>query len=491
MSLISSFIQAWQNQFQKPRITVVGDAMVDQYYDVQATRISPEFPIPVMRSSQLSPTESRPGGAANVAYQMKHWDTDHMLYAWSDDEALRIFQSHIYPPYVTSPSLNGIKPRIPRKMRIYDGKHPAFRWDIESSIDPSLLDGLQSSLQTVFQQMIKYNGPPDILILSDYNKGTFDTSTRLGMAARSNWISKDYVTIVDPKAGPLFGWSECTIFKPNKKEAEDLSGKKDWRDQCRFFLFESELKCQHVVITQGHEGVVGMSRNGNFKPSEFEYRPDFNIDPKSVIGAGDCFIVFLAMAQAHGFSLAESSEIAYKAGACYVQHDRNEPVTPHELLAFEDPIAAKFIPPIHSNKNLKLGFTNGCFDLLHVGHVESLRFAKKHCDKLIVAVNDDESVRRLKSPNSSDSQRPIIPIQDRMRMLASLDCVDYVMSFGEDTPIKLIESLRPDILIKGEDYRNKEVIGASLAKEVIFAPLVEGKSTSSIEASIQCSVKSA
>jgi D-beta-D-heptose 7-phosphate kinase/D-beta-D-heptose 1-phosphate adenosyltransferase len=480
MSLISRLINLSQERVL--RLAVAGDVMIDEYYDVEATRISPEFPIPVMRSAVAKPTSVRPGGAGNVVYQTKHWNTNTCLYSWMDKDAEIALRPFLPNAMAASCDVYWMdRPFVPRKRRIYDGKHPAFRWDIELpdfGVEPDVLGNLQSMLVRRFALDLSSVCVPDALILSDYNKGTFNTHTPQSINARQLWLQRGMTTIVDPKEGPLDAWRGCTIFKPNAKEAYELSGRKDWKDQCSFFL--KQLMCDHVVITQGGEGVVGMSAD-----QEFEYRPNFKVDPKSVIGAGDCFVAFLAMAYSHGFKIDEAAEIAFKAGACYVQHDRNEPITPYELLAFEDPTAAKYLTP-PKDRDFKLGFTNGCFDLLHAGHLESLRFAKEHCDKLMVAINSNDSVRRLKG-----DRRPYIGLVDRMHLLAALDCVDYVVSFDEDTPLKTIDLHRPDVLVKGEDYRGKEVIGSDLVKEIIFAPLVSGVSTSQIEFNIQRQVKPA
>lgn len=195
---------------------------------------------------------------------------------------------------------------------------------------------------------------------------------------------------------------------------------------------------------------------------------------RSVIGAGDCFAAFLALAFAHGFGVRDCAEVAFKAGAVYVQNVRNRPVSLYELLRYEDPIAAKYMDPV-VGPGEKLVFVNGVHDLLHVGHAESLRFARGKGDRLVVALNSDASARRLKGPS-----RPVIPLEDRMRMVASLEFVDFVTSFDEDTPLECLRRVRPDVLVKGADYAKKEVVGADLVKEVHLCPLVDGVSTTAI-----------
>lgn len=487
MSLITRFIE--KSQTKSLRIDVAGDPMLDEYYDVEATRISPEFPIPVMRSKSDAPSSVKPGGAANVVYQMKHWNTQARLYAWMDLDASIVLKKIMPDSIKGSVDIYHTEtPRIPRKRRIYDGKHPAFRWDIEEQYQgacPEVLGNLQKYILSRFSSQ---PDRPNALILSDYDKGTFATHSSRGISARRDWIkAAKCATIVDPKVGNASSWKGCTIFKPNAKEAKELSGKGDWKSQCEFFL--NALSCKHVVITQGGDGVVGLSKMDNEEGTiiPFEYRPNFHIDPKSVIGAGDCFVAFLAMAYSHEFQIEDAVEIAYKAGACYVKHDRNCPVTPNEFLAFEDPITAKFLPPPDTaDREFKLGFSNGCFDLFHIGHLESLRFARSQCDKLMVAVNGDASVKRLKG-----SHRPHIELHDRMNLLAGLECVDYVVSFDEDTPLETIKKYRPDVLIKGNEYKGKPIVGEDIVPLTVLCPMINGTSTSTIEAKIKSSVSAA
>jgi D-beta-D-heptose 7-phosphate kinase/D-beta-D-heptose 1-phosphate adenosyltransferase len=295
------------------------------------------------------------------------------------------------------------------------------------------------------------------VILSDYNKGFF--------SSEKNFIDlyKDTITIVDPKSKNIKKWQNCTIFKPNKKEAFELSGLDDWKSQCEYFI--EELNCEAVVITDSGNGIVG-SYNGEF----FEYRPPFNIKAESVIGAGDCFAAFLALALAHGFNPIDSAKIAYHAGLVYVQQKENKPIVLADL------IFDKIVKPQDLiTRDFSLSFTNGCFDILHTGHLETLKFAKNKADKLIVAVNTDHSIKLLKGEN-----RPIVPLVHRMNVLANLSMVDYVIPFDDETPIGIMEIIKPECLIKGADYQDKDVIGKEIVNEVYFAPLIENYSSTSI-----------
>jgi len=189
---------------------------------------------------------------------------------------------------------------------------------------------------------------------------------------------------------------------------------------------------------------------------------------ESVIGAGDCFAAVFGMAVGHGFTVAESAEIAWNAGAVYVQRKMNRPIIPAEVSW--DGIVE---PDDLLDRDFKLVFTNGCFDILHKGHLQTLRFAKEKGDKLVVALNTDESVRRLKGED-----RPVKPLEQRMAVVAALDCVDFVVSFSENTPLELIQKIRPEVLVKGADYRPEEIVGADVVPELFRAPIIDGLSTS-------------
>lgn len=464
MSVIKEFIE--KNNEERLSIAVVGDAMVDEYFSVNVSRISPEFPIPVMHSESPRPNLSLPGGAANVAYQFRDFRVDAMLVSQVDPIAANIFRES---------GLNLDKSNIlrqaaawnPRKRRLYNGDFPTYRWDVEVpnyGLNDTELKLESLNLSVKMDEAVRI---ADVVIFSDYAKGIFFQTPSLKESVRHAIENK--ITLVDPKRD-IELWKGCTVFKPNSVEAAAISGATKWEQQC--VLLKAQLGCQAVVITQGGEGVVGLAPDGYF-----EYRPQIvNQNPSSVIGAGDCFMSFLAMALGRGFSIQQAVEIAFEAGAMYVGQKHNQPISRRQLMMRADPIAAKIIScfDIPSVRSGKLVFTNGCFDMLHPGHIELLRFARSKGDALVVGVNTDESVARLKPG------RPFQRLADRMKMLAVLDCVDYVVSFSEDTPRQLIEFIRPDVLVKGGDYKSEEIVGADIVPEVYTCPLVSGYSTTAI-----------
>lgn len=437
-----------RNREQRLNIHCLGDAMVDEYFKVKVDRISPEFPMPIMSSQKATPT-TRPGGAANVAYQFRHFNVEPILFCLWDAYAANIYKQH----NLVVDSAWGSPCCLPIKRRFLDNGIQVTRHDIEMPLCGYSPQELENNARK-FKEAITSKRKPDVAILSDYDKGFF--------ASNMDFLSlyKGVTTIVDPKHGPLEKWKGCTIFKPNAKEAAELSGSSNWREQCR--IFQNILGCEAVVITFGGEKVAGIWRD-----ELFEYRPNRPVHVESVIGAGDCFAAFFALATGYGFTVAEASEIAWNAGAVYVQTNMNRPIIPAEV-SWDGVVE----PEDLAKRDFRLVFTNGCFDLLHEGHLNTLRFAKSKGERLVVAVNSDASIKRLKGEG-----RPIKPLDQRMAVLAALKMVDFVVSFDEDTPQQVIEKIQPDALVKGADWQTGNIVGADIVPEVYRAPILEGLST--------------
>lgn len=426
----------------------VGDAMIDEYYEVKVNRISPEHPVPVMLCQNK--IIKKPGGVANVAYQFINTFAEVKLITFYDNDAMKIFyQNGLYPFY------SGVEAKLPIKRRfVENGIQVAPRLDIEH-VNCNLSKEYIDEYFQLIKNFIDKHQDPDVVILSDYNKGFFNSDF--------NYVSlyPNSITIVDPKSKDLNKWKNCTIFKPNRKEAEELSGLFDWKEQCLFFV--NLLNCKAVIITDAGNGIKGFY-SGIF----FEYAPDYCSDNvQSVIGAGDCFAAFLALASAQGFNPVDSAKIAYHAGLVYVKQKCNRPIVLAELAS------DKFVKPQDLIKrDFKLAFTNGCFDILHSGHLHMLKFAKTKGDKLVVALNSDKSIKRLKG-----NSRPINSLEERIKILSSVEYVDFIVCFDEDTPLELIKILKPDALIKGGDYNGNDIIGSDIVDEVYFSDYITDKST--------------
>lgn len=450
MSLLEDFLK--KNMESKIKVNVIGDSMLDMYFDVTVDRISPEFPIPVYKSISADPQSGLvPGGAANVAMQFNYFNANVNYISLITNLSKAIYNSRGINTDYCKVVDNMF---IPLKKRIYSDNIPLVRWDIEKE---------NYGLDDIKKHLMDLNIPnSDVNIFSDYNKGVFSFP----------WFRKYFknaISIVDPKNANIDLWEDCSIFKPNSSEAKSLSDKKNWKDQIDFFT--NSIRCKSVVITQSGEGVVGKDTD------YFEYRPDYKTkNINSVIGAGDCFACFMAMALMRGFTLVQSCEIAYIAGSFYVQRNLNKPISPAELITLDGNKLIK-IPEILSQRNFKLVFTNGCFDFgLTAAHVELLKFAKNQGDKLVVALNSDESTLRLKG-----SGRPILPLEERIKIISSFDCVDYVLSFEDDTPLDVIKKTNPDVIVKGGDYKKDEVVGNDIAEVVIFNYLNVTSTTKKIQ----------
>jgi len=442
----------------KIKIAVLGDAMVDEYYDVSVKKLSQESPIPVAKTAKNLP-RSFPGGAANVAYQFVNFNVNAPLFSFVDQSSRDIFLTH----GLTVENCKEIEFDIPRKKRFFAENYPIFRWDVEGKDYHLKNDCLNQFSQSLYNSIHQNKNYLDCLILTDYDKGIFNNL--------QSWIFETApITIVDPKDGDFRRWKGCTVFKPNRDEALRLTKKNTLVDAGN--MLSSELECA-VVITESGEGVT-IFENGKIekiKPKKFVDKPE------SVIGAGDCFVAFLAMALARKFNLIKAVEIAFEAGLIYVRNKHNKPLSHYEINKSIDPVAAKFI---HNPKNFfakrdyKLVMTNGCFDILHAGHLHSFKAAKSHGDKLMVAVNTDESVSALKPG------RPVLPLEQRMAALQACEYVDFVVPFNEQTPERLIREVMPDVVAKGGDYKIDQIVGYGIVPEVVRLPILEGLSSSKI-----------
>ena len=460
--LIEKFIA--RNNKRKPKIAVVGDCFIDEYYYVDANRVSPEFPVPVLLSKSDVPNVVVPAGSGNVCMQFKYWNIDLQLFSLLDintnnvliENCINVVDSKCLEMDSRCPEE---KFHCPIKKRYYQGQFPLCRLDVEEpNYGLTNLDVWKQELQEAY-----FKFKPEVAIFSDYDKGVFNGKPLKWFNDEGNTI-----TIVDPKKGPPNKWQGCTIFKPNQKEAEELSDYRDWKNQCN--QLQKLVNCIAVVITLGGDGVVG-SVGGR----HFEYRPNKVKRCESSIGAGDCFSAFLAMTMAHNFDIMDAVKIAFEAGSAYVLNRHNQPVSPYDLYKHIDPISAKYVTYeflAKRDKNKKLIFTNGVFDAgLTENHVRCLQQAKQLGDELVVALNSDASVKRIKGEN-----RPIMSLKERMRIMASLDFVDYVVSFDEDTPLLLIQKILPSIVVKGGVYRPEEVVGYGVV-DVIILDKFNGMST--------------
>ncbi|OOG23018.1 bifunctional heptose 7-phosphate kinase/heptose 1-phosphate adenyltransferase [Thioalkalivibrio denitrificans] len=461
--------------FEQARVLVLGDLMLDRYWTGSASRISPEAPVPVVR---VADTEERPGGAANVALNMARLGVQASLAGMvGEDEAgaslRRLMDAagircrfHVCPgvPTIT-------------KLRVISQHQQLLRLDFEQRLNGADAGALLEDTRAAVSSGLS------ALVLSDYGKGTLERAPELIAAART----ADVPVLVDPKGLDFERYRGATLITPNLAEFEAVAGHCAHDDQLaeRGERLRVELDLDAMLITLSERGML-LVRAGH-DPLHLPTRAREVFD---VTGAGDTVIAVVAAALAAGRDLAEAAALANLAAGIVVGKLGTGFVTPAELrgalrsqrggwsslLAEPDLLLA-----VEEARAMgeRLVMTNGCFDLLHEGHVAYLEQARRLGDRLIVAVNDDDSVRRLKGEG-----RPVNTLTRRMAVLAGLASVDWVVPFSEDTPERLICAVRPDVLVKGGDYRPGAIAGADCVQaaggRVEVLPYVEGASTSGI-----------
>ena len=460
--------------FQQAKLLVIGDVMLDRYWHGTSSRISPEAPVPVV---QVGNQEDRPGGAGNVALNIAALGSAATLIGvvGEDDNAKdlesRLSAAGVYCEFLRSPD----KPTI-TKLRVISQHQQLIRLDFEDKFD----DQDVAELQTLAESLIP---SAQALVLSDYAKGALnDVSALIALARKQN-----IPIIVDPKGTDFKKYRGATLLTPNLNEFEAVVGPCANEDELvtKGLALISELDLQAMLITRGEHGMTLLRPD-----SEELHLPARAREVFDVTGAGDTVISVLASALAAGDDLADATAIANLAAGLVVGKLGTAAISGPELrraiMSEQNSgmgvmTAEQLRIAVHDAKahGEKIVFTNGCFDIIHAGHVGYLSEARKLGDRLVVAINADDSVLRLKGAG-----RPINPVERRMAVLDGLEAVDWVVSFDEDTPESLLESLQPDILVKGGDYSLDQVVGGkyvlSYGGEVKALEFLDDCSTSAI-----------
>lgn len=455
------------NKRKRLNIVCIGDTAIDDYRYGKCNRISPENPVKIL-TTQDEEQELRPAMTANTCYQLNHFNVNTYLIGFVDDTARDLYKQFKFD---ISNCVSLVKGQVPVKTRFYDGDYPIFRWDLEKPNYNEKNIGVSRHAALLSLEYLIRTSHIDVVILSDYDKGFWDEGLAQNVINLCN--SRNITTVVDPKKA-LTRWKNCTIFKPNSKEAKEMTGCSNWQEQVDYI--QNQIHCKGIIITQEGNGFVG-----KYEDKQFEYKTKPSKEVNSVIGGGDLYSAILATCLGHKIDFEESCLIAFNAGTQYVKAKHNTPITPYEILKQTDSSAAKLISiedllylknTIYSKE--KFVFTNGTFQILHDGHIEILKFAKNKGDKLIVGLNSDTSVNKIKSGKLLNSW------ESRAKMLSAIEYVDFLIKFEEDTPLELIKQLNIDVLVKGSDYKIEEVIGREYAKEVFLAPILPGFSTTNI-----------
>ncbi|EAK0818916.1 D-glycero-beta-D-manno-heptose-7-phosphate kinase [Campylobacter lari] len=442
---------------KKPKILVVGDFMVDHYIWCDCTRISPEAPVMVMKSQK---EDKRLGGAGNVYANLKSLGAEvFALGLVGDDESGRFLKENLNAKLLVEKDR-----KTPLKSRVLSHSQQVLRLDDENDFDTKLEDEIIQEYKTIAKDY-------DAIVLSDYAKGILTSKVTKALIEHANTLNLPI--LIDPKGSDFSKYQNATLLTPNKKEAiQALGVEKIDNLEKALKKLKDDLNLAYSIITLSEEGIALFDEKLHIIPAKA-------LEVYDVTGAGDSVIAMLAYALALKVDIVKACELANDAAAVVVAKVGSVSVSLEEIknlkkASFEDKIKSKE-ELVKLIQNQKVVFTNGCFDIMHYGHIKYLEKAKKLGDILVVGLNSDESVKKLKG-----NSRPINLEFQRACMLASMYFVDYVVIFNDDTPYELIEFLKPDVLVKGADYKGKEVVGSNLVKKVELIDFEDGFSTTNI-----------
>jgi len=460
--------------FKTGRVLVIGDLILDRYWYGGTSRISPEAPVPIVKVGEI---EQRAGGAGNVALNIAalHGAVDLFALVGSDEPASTLktllADQNVDCHFVAPEGCSTIT-----KLRVMSRNQQLIRLDFEDNFSKANSDQLFNQFQKALEAC-------NVVVLSDYGKGTLHNIPALIESARKSGKA----VLVDPKGNDFSNYRNATLITPNQVEFEAVVGKceseSDFIEKGRQLC--SDINLDALLVTRSEKGMVLFQPN-----SEIFVQATHARDVYDVTGAGDTVIATLATALAAGSDLVQATQIANLAAGIVVRKLGTATTSIKEIQS-EMLKHAPLKRGVTDEKSLleliqkakasdeKIVMTNGCFDILHAGHVAYLSKAADLGDRLIVAVNTDESVRQLKG-----SDRPINGVMQRMAVLSGLESVDWVVAFDEQTPARLIGKCLPDILVKGGDYRAEEIAGGKDVLEnggkVQVLELVDGMSTSSV-----------
>lgn len=468
------------NKIETKNILVIGDVMLDRYFFGISKRISPEAPVPVL----LKQSERIVlGGAANVAINIrKAKQKVSILSVVGNDQNADVLLNILKDNNIDSKFIIKDDERytIVKNRFIGQNNIQMFRYDEEIKKD------LNSEINNKIYKILEENvSNYDIVVISDYNKGLLNTinTSKIIEIANKNSVK----TIIDIKEPNYEKYKNAYLIKPNVLELQDITKMnvetEEEIEKASKTLLEN-ANCQYVLTTRGKDGMMLVSKDKSIK-IKCESREVYD-----VTGAGDTVISYLAVGLSNKISLIDSIQMANYAAGVEVSKMGTYAVTIEEIkdyinkendVNYEDKIVSidKLKEVLKNRENKTIVFTNGCFDIFHVGHARYLREASKLGDMLIVGVNSDTSVKRLKG-----EKRPIVTENERMELLAALEFVSYVILFEEDTPYNIIKQIQPDIIAKGGDYKPEDVVGKDIVEKrngkVVICPLIENKSTTNI-----------
>ena len=441
----------------KKKITVIGDVMIDWYLHGESSRISPEAPVPVVKFKE---SKFQLGGAANVANNLKHLEIEPFLIgAIGNDHFGSLLKEQLKAEKIKFNLLSEKSFQTICKQRLMSSNQQLARIDYEQYFHGS-------KLTNTFNTFIKNIARTDLIIVSDYGKGTIFNARKLIQSAKK--LKKKI--LIDPKGKDFTKYKGANLITPNKSEFENIMGKvgskRDLANKAKKML--EHLNLESLIVTLGSEGMYVLKKSNKKIIGDF-----INAYPQEVFdvsGAGDTTISALGAALSEGNDIFSAAEFANLAASISVSKLGTSTVSIEEVTSLETS---------KGNKEQVIVFTNGCFDIIHSGHLDLLKEARSYGDKLIVGLNSDKSISKLKGP-----ERPIIGQSERKKILLALKYVDEVIIFNEENPLKLIKKLKPSILVKGADYTKEQVIGGEFVEsyggQIKLVKLAKGKSTSNI-----------
>jgi len=469
-----------EGDWKETHVLVVGDVMLDRYIWGDVERISPEAPVPVVRASHRS---DQPGGAANVAMNVAGLGARVTLVGFAGlDPDRETLDKCLADAGVSAKFTSGPSHPTTSKLRILGGQQQILRLDVERTTAYP-----EEAYAELTANVLELLGEVDAVVLSDYAKGVLSEAVCRAVIDQAR--SLDIPVLVDPKHRDFSRYAGATTICPNLLELSAATGLSQNDAPALLVAAEAmlpKLGLDYLTVTLSEKGIAVV------RPGESQVYPAVARQVFDVSGAGDTVIATLALALASGLAIEDAVPLANIAAGIVVSKIGTVPITRDELLNSLSPqielqASEKLLPldrlvtrvNAWRSQGERVVFTNGCFDLLHVGHITLMEDARRQGDRLVVAINSDASVSGLKGPT-----RPVVREQDRGRVLAALAAVDAVVVFGEPTPIELILALRPDVIVKGGDYSEDTVVGAKEVRSwggiVKIVPTVEGFSTTKL-----------
>ena len=458
---------------KSPKILVIGDLMIDQYLWGSCDRVSPEAPVPIINVTQDSEVL---GGAGNVVHNLKKLGAQVDVFSVVGDCKTSIELRYLLKKIdIETKYLITQKNRIvSKKSRIIASQQQVVRYDRESSedIDNQSEDALIVNLQNNIHNY-------EIILLSDYGKGVLTSKITKNIIQLAN--QNDIKVLVDPKGTDYSKYKGAYLLTPNKKEASEAT-KINIKDKTSLLEAITQIKTEFdlsiSLITMSEQGIA-------IYDDALRVKPTITKEVFDVTGAGDTVLSSLGFAIACNSNIDEAVEFSNLAAGVVVSKIGSATATLNEIIEHESSLnkssSDKHIKNFNEiaqlsielkAKNRKIVFTNGCFDILHLGHIKYLEKAKSLGDTLIIGLNSDRSVSALKG-----DERPINSQNDRAYILAAIEVVDHVVIFDEDTPYDLIKKIQPNILVKGSDYKDKQVVGEDIAEELVLVDFIVGKSS--------------